>query len=1589
MTDLDKKYQKKSERERVLLRPDTYIGSNENIIGESWLFNDTKMEKKTIEYNPGLLKIFDEILTNASDHIVRYPGEVTKIEVSVDQKENKISVYNNGPGIDIQIHSEHKCYYPELIFANLGSGTNYDDTEERLGGGRNGLGAKLAAIFSTKFEVETISKNQIYTQIYNDNLSKINKPVIKKSKKKDGTRITFYPDLKRFGLKEIPDNMVKLFYKRSMDIAACTDKSVNVVFNGKKINVKNFEHYVDLFCSKQESKRVIITRERWKVIFVLNPYDSFTQVSYVNCIDTKNGGNHVEHVIKPVIKKVIDNLSSKHKDVDIKYNYVKDNIMVFINSLIVNPGFKSQTKEELTTSVNKFGSRCDVTDAEIKQIVKLGIDKNVLAIAQAKSKKALASTDGKKKQKLTGIPKLDDANKAGSREAHKCTLILTEGDSAKTFAVAGLSKIGKDYYGVFPLKGKLLNVRKASNYQISKNDEITNLKLILGLKQGKNYNSVKELRYGKVMILTDQDSVTGDTPVLLKINNQIVIKNIEDLTTKFQSRIEKDCIFEKEYGLCNYEVWTETGWTKIKHVMRHKTKKKMYRVLTHTGCVDVTEDHSLLNEYGKKITPNECKVGDKLLHSFPKFEENKIQIPDNLENLNFEELRKLCSKIGVYSFMKMNKNEMIEKINDYKNSTFEKLNHTEFNYYTENEIKSLIEKHKQIKEKALKIIPENLEKMSNPEIRKIALKLQLNIQNVKKIIKKDLINKIYEYKSVLENKKLDIKKISLIEKDSLFKYHNTKLNITPEEAWVMGFFCADGCASIGKDKQKSLKWTISNCNLELLEKSKNILTKIYGDEFRIYKESKKQVENSYGVNDKYKLDLLAVRKKNRHIFDKYKKLFYYKEHKYIHQCILNGKKEIRKQFYNGYYEGDGNYGNRKATTKIDVNGKILSQCLCFLIKSLNYKVSLNHHTRKDKVYELLIGKSYWRDPIKIKKIIPLGVKDDYVYDLETENHHFGAGIGELTISNTDGFHIKGLLINFFQHFWPSLVKENDFITCLQTPIVKCTKGDKIVSFFNIPEYNTWKEKNNTKSWKIKYYKGLGTSNSKEAKECFKDLTQKQTLYLVKDTEDEEAIDLAFNIKRADNRKTWIKNATGKTLFLNNKLRKVPVKQFFNEEFVLFSIADNVRSIPHIMDGFKPSQRKVIYGCFKKNIKEEIKVDQLRGFISEKSAYHHGDMSLNETIISMAQNFIGSNNINLLEPCGMFGSRRLLGKDSASPRYIFTKLNELTRKIFLQEDDNLLNYLEDDGYPIEPEFYWPIIPMLLVNGSTGIGTGYSTDIPCYNPLEIINILLNLIKDSDCEIPKLVPWYNKFKGKIQQKENSENFISYGVCKRISRFQLKITELPIGLSNEKFKEKLDKLEEQDIIEDTQDNSSDVKVDFVITLSALTIDKWIKEDKVYSELGLTTTIKASNMKVFDCQNKLVSVNGPEEILYRFYRQRKKLYKKRYNYLLKYYKDKIKDTNSRLMFVLYIIEDKIKVFRVSKQNIKQQLEDLNFPTKENTYDYLLSMKIYSFTEEKMKELEKELNDYKCFLSELESKVYTDLWKEDLLILKQKLTREY
>lgn len=1594
-TDLSKYKKFKDVREHILSKGSMYIGNTDIEVIDTWVFNNesNKFIKERLEVCRGLLKLFDEIIVNAIDHSTKTLDiPMTKIMVNIDRETGRIKVLNDGTSIDVEIHPEYKVYIPEMIFGTVFTSTNYDDTKERTTGGTFGIGAKATNIFSKEFSIEIVDhhRQKCYKQTFSDNLLNKSKPKITTCKKKPYLMVEFLPDYERFGMSTLTDSMYKVFEKRVYDAVANTNDRINIYFNDNKIGCKNFEKYVDFYGISETKiyEKIIdsVHEDRIWEIIITNSNNGFNQISFVNGINTLEGGSHVTYSINQITKKLSDLIKSKKKK-DVKVNQLKEYMNIFVKATIINPSFNSQTKETLTTPYSKFGSKPEISDKFIEKIYKSDIVQQAISLSDFKEDKEIAKKLTATKKSKVIIPKLEDSNKAGGKESEKCTLILTEGDSAKTSVISGLSEVGRDYYGVFPMRGKTLNVRDADLQKITKNEEIANIIKILGLEYKKTYKDLSNLRYGKIMLLTDQDSVTFDTPCLLKnkLTGEIETKVICELN--YEWTINE--VNGKEYGSCNdYYIWSDLGWTDIKQVIRHKVNKKIYRVLTHTSCVDVTEDHSLLDINSNEITANDCIIKEtELLHH--KYELESIIdygiSEDYAYALGYFQADGCCSIDGKTT----NKTGTIGtnsrwNISCVYKEPLEKLK----NIFEENEI---FEESK-----------ENEEIIYQCELCKVIFPTigQYNQHKKRKtpcIIK----HKLYECEKCTQ--KFDTY-------GGLERHNNITTDCTTFNKEYKIYICEFCNTEFATEcfYKKHLDRKIP-CNIEPVKNSCELCGKsfpsIYGlnrhkerdtdctkDNLTTFEIIERKVsKGSYSNKDiKYELEAKGNRKQ---ISEKYRKMFYNSlREKIVPTIILNSPINIQQAFLNGFYAGDGDKGITRTTNNFDGQHKIQILGLFQLIQNCGYTPSINCNNRKLNVYSILMSKTYNRPEFTVKKILDVTEKytDTYVYDLETENHHFQAGIGNQIVHNTDGSHCASLIFNVFASLWPSLSIRDNFIVRMITPIVKVScKGKDIIEFYNLSDYNDWIAKNNKSTYKITYLKGLGSSSSKEAKEYFKRMN---TLNFKWTDKSESAIDLAFNKKRADDRKKWLMQYD-RNVVLDYNHKDVTYEDFINKELIHFSNADIERSIPNIMDGLKESTRKILFACFKKKLNSEIKVSQLSGYVSEQSSYHHGEVSLQQAIIGMAQNYIGSNNLNLLLPIGQFGTRYMGGKDSASPRYIFTKLNPIINLVFNLYDIPLLHYLEDDGQSIQPEYYIPIIPMVLVNGACGIGTGFSTNIPCYNPRDIVDyikkILKYIIKNIKNELDKItdfssldscissfepitfIPWYMGFRGEILQTGDT-TYVSKGCYSIINDTTIEITELPIGIWTEDYKDFLDKLllneepstkkKDNKLLKDYINYSTDLSVRFILefypnTLRSLleTVDKngFNKFENDFKIIN--SRISTSNMHLYNSECRIKKYNSVSEIINDFIKIRIKYYYLRKENQINQLERELFLLNIRCKFIGDIITKKVKISDRKISEIKSKLLELEYPEFKyeiDIFDYLINMKISQLTNERKMELE-------------------------------------
>jgi len=553
---------------------------------------------------------------------------------------------------------------------------------------------------------------------------------------------------------------------------------------------------------------------------------------------------------------------------------------------------------------------------------------------------------------------------------------------------------------------------------------------------------------------------------------------------------------------------------------------------------------------------------------------------------------------------------------------------------------------------------------------------------------------------------------------------------------------------------------------------------------------------------------------------------------------------------------------------------------------------------------------------------------------------------------------------------------------MNTPILKARKGVQELIFYNTGEYDAWLEtqNNDPRGWNIKYYKGLGTSTGKEFREYFEKKKIVGFEHVAETSND--AIDMIFNKKRSDDRKTWL-SGYDRGSYLDTGKDNVTYDEFINKEFIHFSKYDCDRSIPNLMDGLKISLRKILFASFKKRLTSEIKVAQFSGYVSEHSGYHHGEASLNSAIVGMAQTFVGSNNINLLVPSGQFGTRLQGGKDSASERYIFTYLQEITRKIFPASDDNILKYLDDDGQSVEPIYYAPILPLVLVNGAKGIGTGFSTDILPYNPIDIINVLEKILNNEhsvgDPDNLDFMPYYEGFDGTIRRLSPSKYLIK-GKYETIGVDKIHVTELPVGYWTDDFKAHLEGLIETTdsngkkitpIVKDYDDMSKDTNVDFIIQLhkgklgqlEATTADNDC--NGVEKTFKLATTCTTNNMHLFDHNDTLKKYTRIDDIIYDYYGKRLEMYNLRKEYIVAEIERELRVLSNKAKYIEEVLSDTIDLRRKSKDIIDEMLEKKGYDRSESDgdYKYLTKMAMDSVSTENAKRL---LDDFESKTTELE-----------------------
>lgn len=1212
-----KEYVKKDQREHVLLRPDMYVGSNKSRKTTEFVCvknseGNFQIIKKEIDVSPAILRIFIEILSNATDNVERSRVAgipCSYIKVDINKETGEITLENDGDVIPIEMNNEEKMYNHTLIFGNLLTGSNYDDEEERLISGRNGVGGKAANIFSSKFTVKGLDPNQkkTFEQTWTENMKNASVPIIEKTKLTKGyTSVSYIADFKQFGLKGYNDDIISIYLKYVIDVAMLS--KVKVYFNDELIPVNNLQTYSKLYESVSD-ENLLIKHENSEVLITPSSPSEFQVVSFVNGIYTKLGGQHVDSWSEAIFRPLVDKFNKKGQPT-LNIKDIKQFFRIFVVSYVVNPEFESQNKNRLENPKVNVSFKT----ADLNKILKWSVMEDIEDIIKSKEILTLKKSE-KKKKGYVKIDGLDPANKAGTKESHLCSLILCEGLSAKTYAVAGIQKgingvSGRDYYGVLSLLGKILNVRNAKMDSIAKNKVITDLIQALNLQHGTDYtdeNNFKNLSYGKVILLTDADCFTDDTALLIRKQNSTSVVQI-------------DSLFEDDKEIStqlveNIEVWSDSKWVKIKAIRKKQTTKKILTINTYSGLVRCTEDHTFLLENGDEIKAKDIKVGDKLLRN-----RRLNYIPELKSDMSHVDIKNVMQELQCYKASSYtNKKDMLENINK------------ELKYCSQYIDSNKDEFFDISKEEAwfwglffadgscgIYTFPIDREKQTKINTEKSRKRW---IQWVEKHT-----NNVNKYKLLLEDLKINNKKYGHI--SNKLKGSQKRLEKATEN-----------CHRESKEQNSDLMRTgycfsISNSDYEKLAKSLHIIKNIYNYDWKIIEVTVHDRQRAYRLilnGGKRMEDFISLMRSRFYTSNKLKK---------VPDEILNNRKEVQQSFLDGYYAGDGFRWllENKNSEGFDILGQVGAQGLCFIAERLGYSYNIKEKNGKLNVFTINISKRYRRFyPGEVKNIYETDYKDRYVYDIETETGRINAGIGNMVQRQCDGLHISSLIMNLFHYLFPSILERKEpYLVSMETPIVRVFRKEGDLLFY---DENKFKEfsKNQTSKIKCKYYKGLGTTKSEDVKDTFGE----RMVEYIKDGDCDNSFNKVFHNKFSDQRKEWLEkyDPTSFSTVESDKFSSMNITDFLNNEMIKFSHDDCKRSIPNLFDGLKQSQRKVLYAMKKRNLsynKASLKVAQLAGYVAEVSNYHHGEGNLFQTITKMANEFAGSNNIPLLYRDGQFG-----------------------------------------------------------------------------------------------------------------------------------------------------------------------------------------------------------------------------------------------------------------------------------------------------------------------------------------------------------------
>jgi DNA gyrase/topoisomerase IV subunit A len=444
----------------------------------------------------------------------------------------------------------------------------------------------------------------------------------------------------------------------------------------------------------------------------------------------------------------------------------------------------------------------------------------------------------------------------------------------------------------------------------------------------------------------------------------------------------------------------------------------------------------------------------------------------------------------------------------------------------------------------------------------------------------------------------------------------------------------------------------------------------------------------------------------------------------------------------------------------------------------------------------------------------------------------------------------------------------------------------------------------------------------------------------------------------------------------NKLQnRIKISEFFHTDYVDYSSYDNLRKIASLVDGQKNGARKVLHTILEKGIKEKIKVSQLSSKVAEFAEYLHGN--LDGVIVNLAQDFSGTNNIPLLQKKGNFGTR--FSPDASASRYIHTYGTSEFFKLFSKEDTPVLKHQFFEGNQIEPMFYVPALPILLINGSEGLSTGFAQKILPRSPKKITQYIKDVIKGNlrPSKSNSLEPHYNGFNGTIEQGENHSQWLIKGIVNRVGVNKVQITEVPVGYDLRTYINVLDDLEERKVIQSYADKSEDDNFLFNLTIPSKSLKSW-DDETLLTKLKLVKKV-TENYTVLDENNKIKVYNSAKEIMDHYIRVKLHYINNRKIHLVNKLNDDIRLDFSRYMFIKMIVDDELVIAKRTKSDIVKDLDLVDaIIHRDGSYDYLLNMNIISLTSERLDKLKADIKLKKSELELLSSKTIEQIWGEEL-----------